>query len=583
MRMSRFFSEFKRRKVLRGTVAYLAVSWLVIQIASVVFPAFDFPAFAIRLLIYALAIGLIIWIPFCWIYDWGQGGFKKTEDIGAEPQQKALSWKSILLFAFFVALVLAGGALIWRRYAHSTTRIESLAVLPFQNLSDDPEQEYLVAGMHDHLITTLAKMNSIRVISKTSTLRYKQTEKSMPEIAEELGVDALIESSVLKASEKLVVNIQLIQVHPEERHLWSRAFDLQINGDWSKLFRSLSETVMNEIGTELDLGPWQARNHYNPVDSEAYRKYLQGKFHLEKLTPTGFELAFDYFNQSLAIDSTYAPVYAEMANAYVYMLQMHIEEPNQAAAKIYRYNNQALALDPDLSEAYLTKALMSWFEWDFETCRASYLKVLQENPGNALAHAFYGHLLAVMGDMTQALEHTREAVGLDPLNDLVLSLHAAILLASGQVDQAHAILQESLRLNPDNLLSLRIWEGINYATGDLQRSIEELAHFYKEILPREVDLPEIYAARGYQTALKTLIPFLESQENPQSFFIAQLYLRLKQWEEGILWIQRAYANHDSDMPYFFILNEASKAIQSDPRIVMLSKEMQLPLQTFGQR
>jgi len=208
---------------------------------------------------------------------------------------------------------------------------------------------------------------------------------------------------------------------------------------------------------------------------------------------------------------------------------------------------------------------------------------LQQNAGNALAHAFYGHLLAVLGDMDQALQHTERATILDPMNDLVLSLHAAILMVSDNLDAADKVLEESLLINPNNMLSLHVLEIIHFEKENFRQSVELLELFYGEILPGQGSLQEIYRSRGYRAVIETLIPLLETQVMPQTFSISQLYIRLEKWDEAVSWLERAYESHDSDMPYAFISNESNKAILSDPRMVALAGKMGLPITNPRQR
>lgn len=574
--MKQFFAELKRRKVIRAVITYLAVAWLLVQIASIIFPAFDFPDYAIKILIYILAIGLFIWIVFSWIYDWTSKGWQKTSELTGTYAEKTPGRGFLIFFIFFIAFLMLGGWSIWKMgYEQPKQEIMSLAVLPFDNLSDQPDQEAFVSGLQDNLITTLSQLRSLRIISRTSTLKYEQTERSMKEIGTELDVDALIKSSVLKFGDSVRINFQLVQVFPIERHLWARNFDRPLDDNLLHLFNELAQLVANEIHLELSPKEASLLKDSNPVHPEALKAYLTGKYQLEKLSPEGFQKALSLFEKAISIDPDYAPVYAELANSYIYMLQMRMINFNKALPKIYEYNNKALEKDPDLPEAKFTTALIKWFEWDWESCENKFQQFLLDNPNHALGNAFYGHLLMLQMRGDEAMPYMDKAIALDPMNDLLFSLKAFVLLNTGRNEEAGEMLIKSMELNPRNMLTLRAMETGSATIGDLEGSIGFLDKIYSDMYQLDLDLKTYFKNYGYEKSILHLCQTIENEMNGQDLYIALFYHRIGQFEKSIEWLLRSYENHDVDIPYLFVGKGLDKVI-NDPRIIAISKKVGLP-------
>ena len=570
-----FFSELRRRKVWRAIITYLAIAWLLIQVASILFPAFDFPEYAIKILVYILALGLIIWIGISWVYDWTKEGWQKTKALSETTEPNTGSSGSLTVFSILIAVVFVGGWFLGRIEFRPEREVMSLAVLPFDDLSGEGQQEAFVAGLQDNLISSLSQINSLRVISRTSTLRYQNTEKSMNEIAEELNVDALIESSVLKVGDSLRINIQLIQVFPKERHLWAGIFDRPVDLNLLGMFNELTQRVADEIHLKLSPEEQELLTTSKTVDPEALKAYLKGKYQLEKISPEGFQQALQLFQKALEIDPNFAPVYAELANCYIYMLQMRTISYSEALPRIYEYNNRALELDPELPEARFTMALIKWFEWDWPACEQLFDEFLATNPNHALANAFYAHLLMLLKKGEEALLYAERAITLDPMNDLILTLQAVVFLHNQMFEQAVNNVQLSYKINPRSILTLRAMEGLSFGSGDLERSIYFLEAIYSDIYQLDLQLGDVFEREGYIPALNYLCEELTENVKGQDLYIAQFYIRMDMYEETIKWMVSGFENHDVDVPYMFSGQIAQKFF-NDPRVIEISKVVGIP-------
>lgn len=572
----RFFFELRRRKVLRAILGYLAVAWLLLQVGSVMIPAFDIPDYALKVLIYVLALGLMLWVIFSWFYDWTSEGWQKTEDLAETSEGSIPSNRSVGLFAVFVVIIFIGGWYLWQRTGASQEReVMSLAVLPFDDLSDQVDSKALVAGLHDNLITSLSQLNTLRVISRTSTLRYENTSKSMKEIAQELNVDALVETSVLNVGDTVRINIQLIQVFPEERHLWAEIFDRPFNSNILDMFNELTQTVANKIHLELSPEDEEKLQVSKRVDPEALKAYLKGKYQLEKLSPEGFELAQEYFRQAIAIDPEFAPVYAEIATSFMYMLQMRILGYHEAMPKVYEYYDKAIEIDPDLPEALFTQIFIKWFEYDWVACEARFREFLEAYPNHALANAFFGHLLILTNREEEALIYGKKAMSLDPKNDLILALLGVVYSANGMVEEAIAMAAESYKLNPRSILILRGMEIGSFQAGDEAQSVHFLQVIFGDIYGLDINLKEIFEDRGYNAALKHLCEQMAAHMENQDVYIALYYLRLGDYEKWVTWFERGYENRDVDVHYV-IANPQIKELFNDPRLKHIPEKVGLP-------
>lgn len=454
-------------------------------------------------------------------------------------------------------------------------KMESIAILPFDNLSGNLDQQYFVDGMHDALIGEISKISSLRVISRTSTLRYRNTEKAIPQIAEELKVDGLIEASVLRVDDQVRIQVQLIQAFPEEKHLWADSYDKKIENIFD-LHSAVVRDVTDKIKVRLTPSEKSQLSESKKVHPEAYKAFLAGKHEFEKLSEEGFKNALKYFEKSIELDDTFAPVYAELANYYMFMLQMRVVSLTEAFPKIYNNNRKALDIDPEHADANYSMALMSWFEWDWDASDKGFKKVLQSDPNHVLGNGFYAHLLMLTGRMEQAFPYIEKAVDLDPLNDLALSLYGVVLTHNGQLDKAIEIAKKSMAINPQNILTLRLLEFASYPNGDLETSMQMLDIVYSNVFPIDLDIKKEYAKNGYQVMLEKIATRLEENSRGQDLYIGLMFNRIGKFEKAIQWLEKAYENHDVDIPYFFRIREAEN-LKSDPRIIAMAKKVKLPL------
>jgi TolB-like protein/thioredoxin-like negative regulator of GroEL len=490
--------------------------------------------------------------------------------------------RSMIVISLISILLIAGWIFRHKVFFWEAEKVESLAVLPFDNLTGDPGLEYIVAGMHDNLITSLSKLSSLRVISKTSTLKYKDRKKSTPEIATELDVDAIIEASVSKAGDSVMINVQLVKAFPKEKHLWANIYNNSFD-NILLMFSDVTQNITENINISLSPVEKERLNDPQKVNPEAYKAYLNGRFHAEQLSLSGTELALEYFEKSLDIDPNFAPAYAGIAFTWIVKLQMRMATVGEAVPKIYENNQKALELDRNYDESNYIKALMSaQGEWNWEKSEQAFKKAIAENPNHALAHAHYSHLLAMLKRKEEAFNECEIALKLDPKNDLIMALCNGQYNASGRIEEANSLAREAYAINPNSRLNKGHMQKVYIREGNYEKAFEMLDNNFKnDSMFQAVVKPE-FKKNGYYAALGKLAEILEERSKDsqmRAFGIALFYTKAGKYEKAIEWFEIAYEIHDPDMPYAFIL-PATEELRTNPkyssRFKALADKMNLP-------
>jgi len=289
-------------------------------------------------------------------------------------------------------------------------QIGSLAVLPLENLSRDPEQDYFAMGMTDELITDLAKGGQFRVISRTSVMPYKDTKKPLPTVAQELGVDAIVEGSVLESGNRVRIIAQLVEAR-SDKHLWAETYQGNLRD-----ILALQDDVASSIATAIQGHASQTKQTVKrPVDPDAYRLYLKGVYHWDRRTAENFQKATQYFEQAIDKDPAFAQAYSALAGIYIMLSGYSLAPTNEVLPKAKASAVKALELDNALSDAHETLATVHMFEWSFPDAERESRQAISLDPNNAGAHQGYGTFLARMGRFDEASVELRRAVQLDPL------------------------------------------------------------------------------------------------------------------------------------------------------------------------
>ena len=465
------------------------------------------------------------------------------------------------------------------------SQIRSLAVLPLENLSRDPEQEYFADGMTDAIITDLAKIGALRVISRTSVMRFKRTQKSLPEIARELNVDAIVEGSIERSENRVRITAQLIRAASEE-HLWAEAYERDLH-DVLSVQEEIARSIAREIQVKLTPQEQALLTNGRPVDPEVYELYLKGRYFWNKRTQESTEKAIGLFNQAIEKDPAYASAYSGLADCYIlYGISFDVgsRSPAQAMLPAKEAAEKAVQLDPTLAEGHNSLAYTKLlYDWDWRGSEAEFKRALELNPGYANAHHWYAHLLLASGRQDEALAESQRALNLDQLSP-IMNVHLGWHYAySRQYDRALNSLRTALDLELEPNYSLANWYlgWVLEQQGKYPEALQALSKAQEHLKSNTAlaaDIGHVYAISGDKSAaLRVLNQLHESsgQTYVNPFEIALIYIALGKKNEALDWLEKAFAER-SDLLIYLNADPRLDAIRSEPRFADLARRVRPP-------
>jgi TolB-like protein/Tfp pilus assembly protein PilF len=403
-----FVEELKRRNVFRVAIAYVIIAWLLLQVGDTLAPALHLPELVNTALAFFLILGFPVAIFLAWAYELTPEGLKREHEIDRSRSITHVTGRKldfIIIGAMALALLYFVVTHDWRGEQQTVApgEITSIVVLPLDNLMHDPQQNYFVDGMHDALITELSKIQALKVISRTSAMRYRNTEKLAPEIALELGVDAIVEGSVLRAGNTVRVTAQLIEAS-SDRHLWADNYDRELSDILalhSDLARSIVEEIRVAVTPEEELRIASSRS----VNPEVYELYLKGHYLCgSNWTPNEMDSAIRYLQQATEKDPDYAPAHAELASCFADASFFEYLPPLEVHAKAKAAAIRAVEIDNRLAEAHTALGSVS-YQFDLEL-----------NPNSSRTLVYYAWMLGETGRFEEAMMPARRAQKLDPLS-----------------------------------------------------------------------------------------------------------------------------------------------------------------------
>jgi len=490
--------------------------------------------------------------------------------------------------ALAIAALVAGAAWLWRVQTAGAGPIRSIAVLPLENLSGDPEQDYFADGMTESLIGDLAKLGSLRVISRTSVMRYKGVQRALPEIADELRVDAVVEGSIQLMGERVRIHAQLIDARTDH-HLWAEQYDRDVR-DVLTLQREVTRAIAREI--ELTLTPRERAGlaDARPVAPAAHAAYLKGRYFQRRGTAEGTDRAIEYFDRAISIDPEFALAYAGKADTYSCApmhawtmpqsgewpaLPYQVMEHASAAART------ALELDPDLGESHVALALVRLFgEWSWAEAEAEFQRALELNPGNSFAYEVYAHELGLLGRFDEALERNARARELDPLAVMYLRQLGILQEWLGELEAARHSFEMALELDPD---FAQAHQGLGRSLCQSGRIAEALVAFQRARALGPLD-PMIAADMGHCFAVserpeeaRQLLAELNARPGRQHLSpvsLALIHLGLGEHDAALEQLERAYEVRAWHLPSI-ARDRRWTTLRSDPRFADLLRRIGL--------
>ncbi len=502
---------------------------------------------------------------------------------------RSKTWKPSKLLGS-LALACVAAVVLWsnvdklrsRIFARSRSlEIHSVAVLPLENLSKDPEQEYFSDGMTDELITDLAKVGQLQVISHTSVERYKGTKLPLREIARELGVDAVVEGRVMRSGDRVRITAQLIDARTD-RHLWADTYERDVR-DILGLQDEVAHRIATQVGINLTAGGQTEMASTRVVDSAAQEAYLKGRYRWNQRTEAGLRAGIKYFQKAIDLDPNYPQAYAGLADCYIMMANWGFMPPAEAYPNAEVAARKGLALDDHLAEAYTSLAYASLlYDWDWSGAEQKFRRAIELNPNYATAHHFYSIYLMAAGRHTEARAEIRRAQALDPFSLIINSVVGWIYYEGRQYDKAIQQCEKTVEMDPNYVPALLDLGNIYLRTGDYKKAIAQFERARAVAGDKSIVLSylaQVRALSGDRAAAQKILYQLEKPAPPMfvsTWDLALIHLALGDKEKALSFLEKAVDQHVGWVVRLGV-DPALDSLRVEPRFKVLQQRVRIPL------
>jgi TolB-like protein/Flp pilus assembly protein TadD len=572
------FAELRRRNVYKVAIAYAIVGWLLVQVATQVFPFFEIPNWGVRLIVLFIVIGFPVALIIAWAFELTPEGIKRTDQIepGQRSRNRAWIYVVVIAGAISVSLFFLG------RYTSSKQSAElpakSIAVLPFENLSEDKANAYFADGIQEEILTRLAKIADLKVISRTSTQRYQSKPANLSEIAKQLGVANILEGSVQKAGDSVRVSVNLIQA-ASDSHLWADTYDRKLT-DIFAVESEIAKTIADTLQAKLTGSEQHAIAARPTENTEAHQLYLKGRFFWNKRTALDLRKSIEYFNQAIEKDPKYSLAYADLAQAWVLLPGYNGGAPNDCFPQAEAAARKALALDANSADAHAALgAVKAIYDFDFAGSIPEYERAIQLNPNDATAHHWLAnHALSALGQSENEIAEMKRALELDPLSLIINANLGWAYIYARRFDEAIAQLRKTVELDGGfyyaryNLaLALELKGSISEAIAEYQRAIA----LNDDPFPLAL-LGHLYGRLGRRgEALQILEQLRERrrQRYVQAYCLAVVNLGLGDHNEAINWLEEGYRERNGFALGIIRSDPLLDPFRGDPRFEALAAKV----------
>jgi TolB-like protein/Flp pilus assembly protein TadD len=575
-----FFAELKRRNVYKVAAAYAVVAWLLMQIASQIFPFFDIPNWVVRLVVLVLIIGFPIALTLAWAFEATPQGIKRTEAADAAGERsRGVVWIYIVLIAavlsaglFFVGRYTAGRATPQQSEA-ATAAQKSIAVLPLINESGDPKDEYFSDGLSEELIAALAQISGLKVIGRSSSFRFKDRKEEPKAIGEKLGVSTILDGTVRKQGDRVRIVAALVNA-ADGIQLWTQTFDRQLK-DIFTVQEEIARAVAQSLKVTL-LGSDNAPAQASATDNtEAHNAYLEGHFYLVRRNVEDFRKAISYYDEAIQLDPNYALAYAERAEAWVFLGDLTGQRPT-AYPKARSDAEKAVAIAPDLAEARAALGfVLCMAEWKFTEGLAELKRAKELSPTNPTANDLLARIIVYLGRIDEAERQARQAVELDPLSTVTQGNLARVLFYAGKLDEADAAARKAAELQPTGASTHRFQVFIAVQRGDGDMALRE-AQLEPDPGFRRFELALAHYVRGdRQAADAALADLIANAREGFAYQIAEVYALRGEKDKAFEWLQIALDDRDAGM-LGLLVDPLLRGLRDDARYKNLLVKVGLP-------
>jgi len=581
-----FFAELKRRNVIRMAGLYLVGAWLLIQVASTMLPAFEAPAWALRVVIIALALGFIPTLIFSWTFELTSQGLKREDEVQANESITRRTGKKVAGITIALAVLAAGLFIVqWlgSRITNGTGTTagpnmipdKSIAVLPFDNLSHDPDNAYFSEGIQDEILTRLAKIGDFKVISRTSTEQFRSKPGNVGEIAKQLGVAHILEGSVQKAGDSVRVNVQLINALTDA-HLWADTYDRKLT-DIFAIESEIAKNVAENLKAQLNGRAQQALAARPTENSEAHELYLKGRYLWNRRNTASLRKAAEYFQQAIDLDPNYALAYAGLADVHSLLPVYAGTAPKDDIPKALAAARKAVELDDNLAEAHTSLGNALGASGQLKQAEPEFRRALALNPNYATAHQWLAECLFAQGRFPESLAENERAYELDPLSLIINASYASSLSGVGRNDDAIKQARKTLDLDPNLIPGHEILGQTFEAEGKLDEAIAEYrkANDLEATPSNYAMLAHAYAKAGRLEETRKILDKLNqlsAQRYVGAYPLAVVHLALGEKDEALRLVEQSFVERDILLQGLFgsiKIDKRLDPLRNDPRFQKL--------------
>jgi adenylate cyclase len=571
-----FFSELKRRNVYKVAVAYAIVGWLVVQIATQVFPFLEIPNWVVRLVIGLVVIGFPIALVIAWAFELTPEGLKRTEDVdAARKYSRGGAWIYIVVIgaAVSIGLFFAGRYTAPNGSGSSSSESlgKSIAVLPFVDLSQAKDQEYFCDGISEELLGSLAKIEGLRVVARTSSFAFKGKNVSVGEIAAKLGVQHILEGSLRRDGNRIRLTAQLINAR-DGFHLWSQTYERELQGIFA-IQDEITSAIVEALKVKLALAPPSRA----PVNTDAHELYLQGLYYSNKSSEEDLRKAIGLFQQALEKDPNFSRAWTGIAKAWIWLADEYVK-PLEAYPAAEAAAKKALALNPDDAHARSFLAEAKWvLNRDVTGAIAEVERALAIDPNCSEAHFILAELREAQGNCPAALAEIHATQQLDPLSAQLTSWATGVMIRCNRLEEALAFAKRTIELDPSYLYSHPPLARVYLAQGKLEEALTIYEEAARRTHPPSHGLAIAYAKLGRETGAREVLRQLVEKRKTsyvRGDSIASIYAALGEREEMFAWLEIAYDERSSSLPSIAFRVEF-RPYMSDPRFVDLIRRIGL--------
>jgi TolB-like protein/Flp pilus assembly protein TadD len=479
MNARQFFAELKRRNVYKVAIAYAVVAWLLMQVASQIFPFFEIPNWAVRLVVLLLVIGFPVALILAWAFELTPEGIKRAEDVDLSKSVRRKTGRKLDFFIIAVLLLVIGILVFQRLHPSVSPTIsssleKSIAVLPFDNLSRDPDNAYFSDGIQDEILTKLAGIGDLKVISRKSTAKYKSTPEDLKTVARELGVVTVLEGSVQRAGDKVRVNVQLLDAHADT-HLWAKSYDRDLK-DVFTVESEVAQEIADTLRAKLSPSQSDALATAPTRDTEAYDLFLKGEYEQHQAESTLnadlFDRAQTFYRQALARDPNFALAYARLAYSELYRHWFISNLTSAELAKVKPNIDHALAIAPGLADAHFALGLFYyWGHRDYDPALREVDRAIELQPSSSDSWNIRASIHRRRGEWQRALTEFERAAELNPRDSRSPGEIGSTYTALRRWSDAEREVTRALAIDPHNALAaLYLARYYINSTGDIRRA-----------------------------------------------------------------------------------------------------------------